>query len=262
MPLKGYIEFAATHRRFIGFGFSMAFASSFGQTYFIGIFGPGIQHEFGLNHTVWGTIYMIGTLASALLLPWTGKQIDRLNLQHYTLLVCGSLIVACLFVSFTIGVASLIFAIFLLRQSGQGLLGHIAITSMARYFDTLRGRAIAIASIGFAAGEAALPFIAVLSIDAIGWRWSYRVSAAFLLVTFIPLVFLLLKGHAQRHEAHMRRLNDDAQTQSGGVSSTRAQVLRDRCFYFVVAGCISAPYDSDRHVLSPFEPGRRESLDS
>ncbi len=67
----------------------MTFVSSFGQTYFIGILGPCIQTEFNLSHTVWGTVYMIGTLASAVLLPWTGKQVDRVDLKVYTMVACG-----------------------------------------------------------------------------------------------------------------------------------------------------------------------------
>ena len=138
-----YVDVAAEHRRFLSFGFVLAFSSSFGQTYFIGIFGPGVQNAFDLSHTAWGTIYMIGTLGSALLLPWTGKLIDRLELRIYTAAVCALLIAACAFMAMVTGPVMLVVAIFLLRQSGQGLISHVAITSMARYFDTGRGRAIA-----------------------------------------------------------------------------------------------------------------------
>ncbi len=168
MPLLAYARFAAAHRRLIAFGFLAAFASSYGQTYFIGIFGPAIQSEFGLSHTAWGTIYMLGTLGSALVLPWTGKQIDRLDLRLYTALVGLLAVVACATTALTVNAVMLVAAIFLLRQSGQGLMSHVGITSMARYFDTGRGRAIAIATMGFALGEAVLPFVAVLMIAALG----------------------------------------------------------------------------------------------
>ena len=168
MPLVAYARFAAAHRRLIAFGFLAAFASSYGQTYFIGIFGPAIQSEFGLSHTAWGTIYMLGTLGSAILLPWTGKQIDRLDLRLYTSLVGLLAVVACVVTALAINPLMLVVAIFLLRQSGQGLMSHVGITSMARYFDTGRGRAIALATMGFAAGEAFLPFVAVLMIAALG----------------------------------------------------------------------------------------------
>jgi hypothetical protein len=48
-----YFRFVVANRRFIVFGFLAAFTSSFGQTYFIGIFGPGFQAEIGLSHTTW-----------------------------------------------------------------------------------------------------------------------------------------------------------------------------------------------------------------
>jgi len=240
MASSPYIEFAAKNRRFLGFGFLMAFASSFGQTYFIGIFGPGIQAEFGLSHTAWGTVYMFGTLGSALLLPWSGKQIDRLDLRHYTAIVCLLLILACGFMSQVGGTLTLVVGIFLLRQSGQGLTSHIAITSMVRYFDAGRGRAVAIASLGFAAGEAILPFVAVLVIAGIGWRWSYAGAAALLLLVLVPGVFALLRGHGIRHREHMARLADPGTiSRSAGRAWSRDEVLRDPRFHFMLPAVLA-----------------------
>lgn len=163
-----YIKFALANRRFIGFGFLAAFTSSFGQTYFIGIFGPDLQAEFGLSHTTWSTIYLIGTLASAALLTFSGKLIDRIPLKRYTFLACGLLMLASGSTAFVTGTITLVWAIFLLRHAGQGLMSHIAITTMARYFYTGRGKAIAIATLGFSTGEALLPFLTVLT-NCIGW---------------------------------------------------------------------------------------------
>ena len=103
MPFASYIRLFADQGRLLSFGFVMAFSSSFGQTYFIGIFGPAIQTEFGLSHTLWGTIYLVGTLASATVFPWSGALIDRFSLPRYTLFVSLLLIVACVFTSLTAG---------------------------------------------------------------------------------------------------------------------------------------------------------------
>ncbi|MFB3047477.1 MAG: MFS transporter, partial [Acidiferrobacterales bacterium] len=124
MSLASYVAFIASNRRFVVFGFLMTFASSFGQTYFIGIFGPAVQAEFALSHTAWGTIYMIGTLASAAILPWSGKYIDRIDLRQYTSIVCVFIAFACLFMSQVSSAIMLVVAIFLLRHSGQGLMSH------------------------------------------------------------------------------------------------------------------------------------------
>ncbi len=240
MPIVAYARFAATHRRLVAFGFLAAFASSFGQTYYIGIFGPAIQSEFGLSHTVWGTIYMLGTLASAALLPWTGKQIDRLDLRLYTALVGLAAVVACAVTALTVGPTMLVVAIFLLRQCGQGLMSHVGITSMARYFDTGRGRAIAIATVGFAVGEAILPVVAVFMIAALGWRWSYGATGLALALVLVPAALWLLAGHAGRHRAHLAALAAPrSRARSYARSWTRAEMLGDPRFYLLMPGIIT-----------------------
>ena len=95
MAITAYRQLVTANKRLLGFGFVMALCSSFGQTFFIGIVGPDIQREFSLSHTLWGTIYMVGTLLSAALLPWTGALIDRLRLRSYALAACLLLIGAC-----------------------------------------------------------------------------------------------------------------------------------------------------------------------
>ena len=239
MPFRSYVRFAAANRRFVAFGFLAAFGSNFGQTYFIGVFGPSVQAEFGLSHTAWGTIYMIGTLASALALPWTGKQIDRLDLRLYTLLTVLLLAVACVVMATTVGPVMLVLAIFLLRQSGQGLMSHISLTTMARYFDTGRGRAIAIATLGFSASEAIFPLLAVVAIGLIGWRWTYGGAALFALVVLIPALLWLLKGHGARHESYVQRLNDPSSPAHRTTSWTRGEVMRDPSFYLLLSGILA-----------------------
>lgn len=240
MPFAAYWKLASSNPRLLSFGFLMAFGSSFGQTYFIGIFGPRIQSEFGLTHTEWGSVYMAGTLASAVLLPWTGRQIDRFDLRYYTLAVCALLACACAFVSFVAGTLTLVIAIFLLRQSGQGLMSHVSLTSMARYFDTDRGRALAIATLGFAAGEAVLPVSAVAAIGAFGWRWSYGGVAALLVIVVVPTIMWLLKGHAARHHAHLTRLAGGSGGHAQAIRSwTRKEVLRDTRFYLLLPGILA-----------------------
>ena len=194
------------HTRFILFGLVTAFASSFGQTYFIGIFGHAIQQDFAMSHTQWGGIYMVGTLMSALLLPITGKWIDQVSLQRYTLLVVLCLAFSCWFITQVQSLIGLVLGVFLLRQSGQGLMSHVAYTSMGRYFDQQRGKATAMVAMGFAAGEAILPLIAVMLIAAVGWRWSYMGASLLVILLILPASMWLLKGHHGRHQAYEKQL--------------------------------------------------------
>ena len=102
MPFTDYQAFARANLRFLVFGFLTAFTSSAGQTFFIGVFGPEIRETFSLAHTEWGTIYLIGTLCSALALTWTGSLIDRFDLRLFAACAIGGLAVACFVISITI----------------------------------------------------------------------------------------------------------------------------------------------------------------
>jgi predicted MFS family arabinose efflux permease len=240
MQSTNYVRFAVENRRFLAFGFLAAFSSSFGQTYFVGVFGPDLRAEFGLSHTDWSLVYMAGTLASALVLPWSGRLIDRLDLGVFTVSVLIGLAVAC-FVAVTAGhVAVLVVAVFLLRQFGQGLMSHTSVTSMVRYFDANRGKAISLGSVGFSAGEAVLPFVAVLAIATVGWRPTYAAAGVVLLVAVVPLALWLLKGHGERHQRHLDALAAPAFGRAAGRQWTRAEVLRDPRFYVLLVA-IDAP---------------------
>ena len=250
MILGAYGLLLKNHTRFVLFGLITAFASSFGQTYFIGIFGHAIQQDFAMSHTQWGGIYMAGTLLSALLLPITGKLIDQVTLQRYTFFVVLCLAFACWFITQVHSLAWLVVGVFLLRQSGQGLMSHVAYTSMGRYFDQQRGKATAMAAMGFAAGEAVLPLIAVMAIAAVGWRWSYAGVALIVLVLILPTSLWLLRGHHGRHQDYEQKLKQSEEVSlsqqafptqvvenpTSVKSWRRRDVLKDYRFYLILPG--------------------------
>ena len=198
LPNIGYLTFIAEQKRFLAFGFLMAFVSSAGQTFFIGAFGPSIRAEFDISHGTWGGIYMLGTLMSAAFLPWTGQLFDRMTLPRFASVVALALVIASTFMANVPNVVLLVFAIFLLRQSGQGLASHIASTSMAYRYRKNRGKAIAIALLGFSAGEALLPLLAVMAIAAYGWRATYGGVAVILAIFLPPLLWYLLRERPAR----------------------------------------------------------------
>lgn len=244
MPIRAYRQLLQNHPRFICFGLIVAFASSFGQTYFIGIFGYAIRQDFSMSHTQWGGVYMAGTLLSALLLPITGKWIDQVSLPRYTLMVVLSLALAAWFITQAHSIWWLIAGVFLLRQSGQGLMSHVAYTAMGRYFDAQRGKATALVSMGFAFGEALLPMAAVAAIAAVGWRYSYMGVAVLVLVLVLPLSLWLLRGHHERHQNYERDLKQREGAGSAAATASRANVvswrrrdvLKDYRFYLLVPG--------------------------
>jgi MFS family permease len=236
--LIDYWRFALSNPRFLGFGFFLAFLSSAGQTYFIGVFGADIQAEFALDAGSWGRTYMIGTLASALVINWSGALIDRVDLRLFTAVTLLGLGCACLLMGSVASPLMLVVAIFLLRQFGQGLSSHAGLTSMARYHDADRGKAIALAAIGFAFGEALLPVAGVYAAAAIGWRNSFYIVAVFVFCAIAPALWLL-KGHGLRHARHIDQLAERAQSAGADVDYTRRRMLSEKRFYLILPAMIA-----------------------
>jgi len=241
ISVRGYLDFAAGQHRLLAFGFAMTFASSIGQTFFIGAFGPSIQQEFGLSHGQWGGIYMAGTLLSAALLPWTGSQIDRLPLGRYSALVAAALVAAAAAMALAPAAGFLIVAVFLLRHTGQGLASHTGTTATARHFGAHRGKAVAVVSLGFAVGETILPLLAVLAIAAVGWRWTYGGAGVMLAIVLPPVLWILLRPSKRPDGAQpytVSGLSGDRLSRSW----TRAQVLRDGSFYLLLPAVLAPSF--------------------
>ena len=236
--LVDYWRFAQSNARFLGFGFFLAFLSSAGQTYFIGVFGSEIQSDFGLDAGSWGRIYMVGTLGSALLINWSGALIDRFDLRVFTALTLLGLTAACLVMGSVSSPLFLVIGIFMLRQFGQGLSSHAGITSMARYHDTDRGKAIALAAIGFAFGEAILPVAGLYASQIWGWRNTYYVVALVVFASML-LALWLLKGHTSRHAAHTDALDKRAREETIRIDYTRREMLSESRFYLMLPAMIA-----------------------
>ncbi|MEO1238864.1 MAG: MFS transporter, partial [Pseudomonadota bacterium] len=153
---------------FLAAGVLLTFLSSFGQTFFISIFAGEIRGDFDLSHGGWGTAYSIGTFASAMVMVWVGVLTDRFRIR--TLGLCTLLLLAMAAISMALApnLAFLIIAVFLLRLGGQGLATHLATVAMARWYVATRGRALSIAYLGVAAGEAFLPMIVVAANPSLG----------------------------------------------------------------------------------------------
>ena len=92
-------HFIKSNFKYLLFGFLMTFCSSFGQTFFLGIFNPFIRQDLNLSHSEFGGIYSIATLVSSLSIIWLGKKIDDFKLRNFAIFVCLSLFFASIFIS-------------------------------------------------------------------------------------------------------------------------------------------------------------------
>lgn len=192
------IRFLKESGHFILFGFLLTFLSSFGQTFLISLYVPELQDSFSISDGEFSTLYAVATLGSAFMLSWLGRFIDEVRLHRYVSAVMLGLIVFLLILSQAPHWILLLVGLFGLRLFGQGLMSHTSITSMARFFEKHRGRAISLASLGHPAGEAVLPIIITTVIAWVGWRYSLVISAAFVVLAWPTVLYFLFQKRGVR----------------------------------------------------------------
>ena len=187
------LSFLAENRRWLATGILLALGACLGHTWFIALFAGEIRAEFGLSDGQWGLIYTAATLSSAALLFGRGGWADTVPLSRLAPMVAIAFAGAAVLMALGQTIWTLGIAVFLVRFCGQGMFSHIQQTAMARWFITTRGRAMAIANLGYTTGQILLPLPAVLLMGWIGWRMSWLVVAAILLMFILPLLLVLLR---------------------------------------------------------------------
>ncbi|QFT58276.1 Major Facilitator Superfamily protein [Sulfitobacter sp. THAF37] len=224
-----YLSFLRLNWLFLLAGFSLTFTSSYGQTYFISLFAGDIKTDFALSDGQWGGIYTVGTTLSAVTMIWAGVLTDRFRVRALALGVMLALAGACILMAINTSWLLLIFVIYALRLTGQGMMSQLGAVAMVRWFEASRGKALSLASMGFAVGQAILPVVFVGLFAVAGWRSLWMLAAGLILLT-IPVIMLLL-----RKERTPQSMADEAQVAGmNGEHWTRAQMLRSGLFFLMI----------------------------
>lgn len=225
----GYLRFVIENRLFLLAGFLLCFTSSFGQTYFISLFAGEIKGSFSLTDGDWGAIYTIGTTLSAITMIWAGALTDRFRVRQLSFGVMIFLALACMAMAYVPNGFLLVFVIYALRLMGQGMMSQLGAVAMSRWFMATRGRAISLASMGFAVGQAVLPILFVALLLQVDWRNLWIVAAVCILF-LIPVMQILL-----RQERTPQSMAETAQSLGmHGKHWTRGELLRHPLFYMMI----------------------------
>lgn len=231
---NGYLRFIRENAPFLATGALLSFLSSFGQTYFISIFGGEIRTAYGLTNGEWGIIYMIGTGASAAVMVFAGGLADRFRVRQLGITVILLLGLSCILMALNPIAALLPLVVFLLRFFGQGMTTHVATVAMSRWFIATRGRALAVAAMGFMLGEATLPLIMVWLKSHIDWHIIWMGCAVFCALMSLVLFRLLRLERTPQSVAQ-----EDQSTGLFNKHWTRADALRHPLFWAMAPAVMS-----------------------
>ena len=229
-------QFVKNNFRFLLFGFILTFCSSFGQTFFIGIFNPFIRQELDLSHSEFGLIYSLATVASAISLIWIGKKIDDVRILYFAIFTCVFLAFASFFITLVESVVLLFFALYFLRLSGQGLMVHTSSTSMAKFFDHNRGKALSVSWLGLSLGEGFLPYLIIFLMTLFSWKMIWLGISIFILCVIVPFVYFNLKDYV---DGTTEKVEIKPIINYEIKNWTRAEVLRDLKFYFLLPAVLA-----------------------
>ena len=75
--------FKSLNFKVILFGFIFTFFSSFGQSFFLGLFNPSIRETLSITHGQFGSIYASATLLSSFVLVLIGRKIDDMKILKF-----------------------------------------------------------------------------------------------------------------------------------------------------------------------------------
>jgi predicted MFS family arabinose efflux permease len=227
------------NKKVIIFGFIFTFFSSFGQSFFLGLFNAPIRNELGITHGQFGSIYASATICSSLLLIWVGKKIDDYRILNYSFFVVILLFVSTLFFSFINSVYFLAVAIFLMRLSGQGLMSHASTTTISRYFEKSRGKALSTIWFGLSTAEFILPVLVTYFFLIYSWRTVWQ-GIAILVILLLPFVIL---NTIKLVNLDSREADINVKLKKIKIKSWRRRdVIKDYRFYIVSLNMLAMPW--------------------
>jgi predicted MFS family arabinose efflux permease len=230
--------FKSLNFKVILFGFIFTFFSSFGQSFFLGLFNPSIRDALSITHGQFGSIYASATLLSSFILVWIGKKIDDFNILKFASYVVALLAISCFLFSQISSIFFLFFSIFLMRLSGQGLMSHTATTTITRFFEKSRGRALSTTWLGLSLAEFILPLLMIFLLTLVDWR-NIWISISILIIVVLPIVsFSLVKNI----KLDSREISNIKGLKKKDIKQwTRTEVLKDYRFYIICLSMLAMP---------------------
>ena len=227
------------NKKVIVFGFIFTFFSSFGQSFFLGLFNAPIRNELGITHGEFGSIYASATICSSLLLIWVGKKIDDYRILNYSFFVVILLFISSLLFSFINSIYFLAVGIFLMRLSGQGLMSHASTTTISRFFEKTRGKALSTIWFGLSTAEFILPVLITYFFLIYSWRTIWQ-AIAVLIILFLPFVIL---STIKSINLNSREVDKNPKIKKIKIKSwNRGEVIKDYRFYIISLNMLAMPW--------------------
>ena len=225
------------NKKVLIFGIIFTFFSSFGQSFFLGLFNESIRDELNISHGQFGSIYAAATLLSSFVLIWVGKKIDDFDVLRFSLFVILLLAISTFIFSKVNSITLLFVAILLMRFSGQGMMSHTASTTISRYFTNTRGKALSSGWFGLSSAEFLLPITIIWALGIIDWR-NIWIIISLVIIFLLPVASYLLVREVKLTSRESENENEDKKIKQW----KRIEVIKDYRFIIIAMNMLAMPW--------------------
>lgn len=233
-----------------------------GQTIGVAVFTEALLEATGLSRLALSNAYLVGTLASGLLLPWVGTQIDRFGTRRGVIAASIGLGLVLVYLSQVDRVAArvaerglpgapttwalLTLGFLGLRFTGQGTLTLVSRTMLGQWFERHRGLVSAITAPFSTLAFASSPLLLAGWVASSGWRAAWVEMALTVGVGMSLFGWLLFRDTPEQcgleidgGPAPVKDVATDEAPPPPRRDYTRGEALRTSAFWLVTLGIAS-----------------------
>ena len=126
-----------------------------------------------------------------------------------------------------------------MRLAGQGLTTHAATTTISRYFEKNRGRALSTCWLGLSLAEFTMPVLIVFLLTFIEWR-DIWISISILVIIILPVTAYTLVKNVRLDTREDSSKKDETRRET--KQWKRIEVLKDYRFYIICMTMLAMPW--------------------
>ncbi len=193
----------------IGFSAGAQFMSAPGQSYSVSAFKKPMQDALGISETNVSFAYSVATIVSGLILPWTGRMVDRFGARVVLPTAAALLGISCFVMSYVTNVPMLYVGFTLIRCLGQGAMWLVGTWIVGEWFLRKRGFATAVSGLGSSLSVMLFPVLNLYLIKQYGWQPTWRILGLIVAVSIVVPAILFLRNRPEDIGLHPDGIDPD-----------------------------------------------------
>lgn len=214
------------------------------QTFTVSLFIDSLVADLGISRANISLLYGIATLSASLMLPLTGRVVDRYGSRRMIVVTVLAFGLATMGLSQARGPISLLVLFLLVRFLGFGSMQLVCNNVIAQWFVRRRGFVMGLAGQSLGISLMLFPFLASQLILHVGWRWAWVALGAGAMAIMLPVGWLFFRDKPELYGLHPDGDGDtewERAAASDEVHWTLAQARRTGIFWlFAVSFSVMA----------------------